>query len=245
MIINKNINQDITEDINEEKQITENINEEKENIIISKEIQQYINNIKEKNENIEIYVAKIKIKIDTELGYRFWKNYIKNGFWSIISLPINLSITMLTAITTGQGATDSLLPKNIFLTLTIIALVLSSINTYFKPIEKYNESLVVLKHWYSFGIEFENIHYISDSLEEKKKKYETLLKKIIDYKTSYLEDQNYITDFIHELLISFSLLKRENHWLKLDEDIKNNFQKKIPIFSNCCYSNINIEESKA
>ena len=48
-------------------------------------------------------------KLNYDIGYFWWKQYVYCAFWNNISTPINLLITILTALTTGQSATNSLI----------------------------------------------------------------------------------------------------------------------------------------
>jgi hypothetical protein len=178
------------------------------------------------------YLIELEEKLDGELGYAFWKRYVKAGFWSYISMPINLAITMLTAVTTGQAATSSLLPQSIYLNISIGTLILTVLNTYFKPREQLAQSTESLKKWYILGVRFENVYYSEKDTDEDIKN------RIIDYKkikndvnelrkNDTFENQNFFTDCLHELLLSsIFCLKKENHWLKLDTDIKNDFKVK-------------------
>jgi hypothetical protein len=139
---------------------------------------------------------------------------------------------MLTAVTTGQAATSSLLPQSIYLNISIGTLILTVLNTYFKPREQLAQSTESLKKWYILGVRFENVYYSEKDTDEDIKN------RIIDYKkikndvnelrkNDTFENQNFFTDCLHELLLSsIFCLKKENHWLKLDTDIKNDFKVK-------------------
>ena len=49
--------------------------------------------------------------INQDIGFSWWKRYIAAAFWANISTPLNLGITLLTAITTGQAASQNLISK--------------------------------------------------------------------------------------------------------------------------------------
>jgi len=61
------------------------------------------------NENIN-YIKLLEKKIDEDLGYNYYKKYIAASFWAQISLPINLVITFITAITTAQATSENIIP---------------------------------------------------------------------------------------------------------------------------------------
>ena len=98
-------------------------------------------------------------KINKDLGYYWWKRYIYTAFWNNISTPINLSIIVLTALTTGQSATQNLITPETSTILGAITLFVSIFNSYFKPHEQYNYNQSILKQWATLGQEFDNIFY--------------------------------------------------------------------------------------
>jgi hypothetical protein len=53
-------------------------------------------------------------KIDQDLGFYFWKRYTAAAFWTQISTPINLLITLMTALTTAQSASSNILPEEAY-----------------------------------------------------------------------------------------------------------------------------------
>jgi hypothetical protein len=57
-------------------------------------------NEEEKNYLIsdENFLDFLESKIDNDLGYYFWKKYIAAAFWAQISTPLNLMITIMTAL---------------------------------------------------------------------------------------------------------------------------------------------------
>ena len=178
------------------------------------------------NLNREEYMDDLETKINTEIGYRFWKKYVNAAFWSYISLPINLSITMMTALSTGQATTDNLLPKNLYINISLATLVISVLNTYFRPYVQMNQNIEYMNKWSVLGCQFEEIYYSEnhsiDHTEHRIVRYETLLKNINDLKKAeILETQNFLTDSIHLALRScYCCLKNKNRWLALDETLK-------------------------
>lgn len=169
------------------------------------------------------YMEEIETKINTEIGYRFWKKYVTAAFWSYISLPINLSITMLTALSTGQAATNNLLPQNLYVNISLATLVISILNTYFRPYVQMNQNIDYMNKWSVLGYKFEEIYYSErkthDQMNIRISKYEELMKSINELKkTEILETQNFLTDSIHLALRSCACcLKNKTSWLALDE----------------------------
>lgn len=81
-------------------------------------------------------------KLNYDIGYFWWKQYVYCAFWSNISTPINLLITILTALTTGQSATNSLISESTNTQLGITALFISIFNTFFV---QHNNYMIILK----------------------------------------------------------------------------------------------------
>ena len=169
------------------------------------------------------YMEEIETKINTEIGYRFWKKYVTAAFWSYISLPINLSITMLTALSTGEAATNNLLPKSLYVNISLATLVISILNTYFRPYVQMNQNVDYMNKWSVLGYKFEEIYYserkTTEQINTRITKYEELMKSINELKkTEILETQNFLTDSIHLALRSCACcLKNKSSWLALDE----------------------------
>jgi hypothetical protein len=172
------------------------------------------------------YMSELETKIDNEIGYRFWKKYVNAAFWSYISLPINLSITMLTALSTGQATTNNLLPQTLYINISLATLIISVLNTYFRPYVQMNQNVEYMNKWSVLGYQFEEIFYSEKNLpqhiEMRIDKYEHLLKEINNLKkVEILETQNFLTDSIHLALRScYCCLKNKNSWLSLDETLK-------------------------
>ena len=102
------------------------------------------------NEEKSLIIKKVifaKKKLDKEIGYNYWKRYIASVFWSQISTPINLTITMLTAITTAQINTNNLLSSSVSSNLAIVSLILATLNTFFRPHTQYATNTELLSKW--------------------------------------------------------------------------------------------------
>lgn len=173
------------------------------------------------------HMNQLETKINIEIGFRFWNKYVSAAFWSNISLPVNLSITMLTALSTGQATTDNLLPKNLYVNISVATLVISVLNTYFRPHIQMNKNLEMMNKWNILGCEFEEIYYSEKSaehdLERRIAEYDVLMHKINDLKKNEnLETQNFVTDIIYGMLRSCSCFKHQNSWLALEEKLKKN-----------------------
>ena len=73
-------------------------------------------NLKEDEQTTRELIEEIKNyenKINYDIGYYWWKYYVYGAFWNNISTPINLAITIITALTTGQSASQNLISETL------------------------------------------------------------------------------------------------------------------------------------
>ena len=183
-------------------------------------------------ENLKAQVRDINDKLDFQIGFYWWKKYIAGAFWSNISTPVNLCITLITALTTGQAATKDLIPENIYINLSISVLIISTLNTFFRPHLQMMENINNMQKWTEFGCKFSNIanniernndgKYIfdldnDDNLKEKLGRLRELQKKINEHITTKSSvNQNFLTDLIHVIARKTCLGEKER-WSYLEE----------------------------
>ena len=168
-------------------------------------------------------MQRIENKLNSDLGYLYWKKYIAGAFWANISTPINLTITILTAIMSGQATTDNLIPQNIYVNISITTLLLSTLNTFFKPHAQMTQNIEIMKKWYDYGNEFEKIYYSEcsdiDDYKRRLKEYTDLYIEINKTKNGESpETQNFITDLINFIVMN-SCLKNKSDWLAVDKQL--------------------------
>ena len=184
-------------------------------------------------DEIEEYNEMIKIenKLNSDLGYLYWKKYIAGAFWANISTPINLTITILTAIMSGQATTNNLIPQNIYINISITTLLLSTLNTFFKPHAQMTQNIEIMKTWYEYGNQFEKIYYSecsdTDDYKRRLKEYTALYIEINKTKNGESpETQNFITDLINFIVMN-SCLKHKSDWLAVDKELINKNKEKL------------------
>jgi len=176
-----------------------------------------------KNKFEKLYI--LRHKLDKEIGYNYWKKYVASAFWSQVSTPINLTITFLTAITTAQSQTQSFLSQNIYSQIAITSLIITTLNTFFRPHTQYAANTEYLSKWKEQDIEFEKEFFnrIEDETTEiyqtKIEKYQALQEKVDVLRKSEGTDMvNFLTDFI--FLICYSTcLRKYRRWLDVDRRI--------------------------
>ena len=155
-------------------------------------------------------------KINSDIGYYWWKRYIYSAFWSNISTPINLSIVVLTALTTGQSATDNLISKELSTILGSVTLFISIFNSYFKPHEQLMLNQDILQKWALLGEEFDNIYYDKVYTYKEKKERLNNLEKLFKSVSSLKRtcDNNYCIDFLYIFIRNICIRKNLN-WITI------------------------------
>jgi hypothetical protein len=167
----------------------------------------------------------LRHKLDKEIGHNYWKKYVASAFWSQISTPINLTITFLTAITTAQSQTDSFLSHSMYSQIAITSLVITTLNTFFRPHTQYAANTEYLSKWKDLGIEFEKEFFdrmedeSTEIYQSKIDKYQSLQEKVDSLRKSEGTDMiNFLTDFIYFICYR-TCLRKYRRWLDVDRRI--------------------------
>jgi hypothetical protein len=169
------------------------------------------------------YMISLREKIDDTIGYYFWKKYISSAFWSNLSTPVNLTITLLTALMTAQATTQNLLSEDVYYKISVANLLISVLNTFFRPHSKVASNIDGLSKWNDLGCKFEVINavssYTEDQIDNKIKSYTQLLFKMNEVRQNDSPDNvNFLTDLI--FLISLRCcLKDKYMWSNLDNRV--------------------------
>lgn len=186
-----------------------------------------------KPESSKEYIDFLEDKLNEDLGWYYWKKYVAAAFWSQVSMPINLVITLLTAVTTAQATSPTLLPESAYRTISITTLIITVLNTFFRPHDKMTKNLELVKSWNEVGMKFEKLFY--NDLDNEYERQEDVDAAILKYKgvqdeINILRSQespdtmNFLTDFIH-IIVMFTCLKRKKTWL--DSKKKDDADKKF------------------
>lgn len=165
-------------------------------------------------------------KINKDLGVKWWKKYIGGALWNQISTPMNLSITLLTAITTAQTTSSGFLSENVYKATSIATLIISVLNTFFRPNVRMTENIKDMNEYTKLGCEFELIYYRGDEdIDKKIEDYKKVLMKLNELKFSESpEKQNFITDIIHLIALKTCLKYNKNY---IDIKNKNTIQNVV------------------
>jgi hypothetical protein len=159
--------------------------------------------------------------LNKRIGTQAWKKYLSAAFWNYITTPINFSITLLTAIATGQAATANILTPQQTLIILFVTFVLTTTNSFFKLNTKMNLNFEAARRYYSFGTKFEEIYYkplfTNNCVDKKLKSYNTLHDNINKYMLSEtIENQNYITEILYSFVMRTSYVTKSK-WINEKE----------------------------
>jgi hypothetical protein len=151
-------------------------------------------------DELDLRVKHLEVELNKNIGRYWWKSYINTAFWNNISTPISLIITIITALTTAQTATNNLLSEAVMKDISLAALLISTLNTFFRPSTQLARSMENMNNWRALGSEFEKIYInttitTEQGLSDREAKFKELMERVLEMKRS--QDTNFITDLIH------------------------------------------------
>lgn len=168
---------------------------------------------------VENEIKGYEAKINYDIGYYWWKRYVAGAVWNNIATPISLAITIITALTTGQAATKDLISDEAAVRLGMGALIISTLNTFFRPAQQLMDNMEKMKLWSKMGTEFEKIYfnkvYSYEEKAEKLKNYQDIFNQVNDLKRDTAT--NFFTDLIY-LISRCCCMSDGVDWIKDDDN---------------------------
>lgn len=141
--------------------------------------------------------------LNLRIGMERWKKYISSIFWYYLSMPINFTITLFTAISSGQvGTQASFLSNGTLFALLFTSFILSTINTFFRLKETTEANYVTAQQFEKFAMSFQDIYFTSINSDvdvvTRLTKYKNLQSEINLYSSKTdLNNINYLTECIY------------------------------------------------
>ena len=158
----------------------------------------------------------VENKLNYEIGFGWWKRYVASAFWSNVSAPINLGITLMTALMTARstGAAAAVPAAG----LSIATLVLSVVNTFLRPHMQMTENVKLMARWAELGAQFEAIYFsdkaTADDVARRLAGYRALQSTMNAFRADGAPDhQSYVTDLIH-VVARAACLRNNDHWVE-------------------------------
>jgi hypothetical protein len=164
----------------------------------------------------EEYIEKVKeirSYLDSCIGFYYWEQYYCTWFWTNISMPINLALTLATALIAAQASsTGSLLREHDYMILSFTTMILTIVNSYFKPQIKSIDSSTILTKWIELGYKLDDIIFDIQTPEEQYKSYKTLFTDMNKQAASQAGNRNFLTSWWHFALRKWYGSNSEN-WI--------------------------------
>lgn len=144
---------------------------------------------------IKMSVLNIEKELNKNIGHYWWKSYINSAFWNNFSTPLNLTITILTALTTAETQTKELMTSDTMYKLSLATLLISTLNTFFRPSQQLASANENMGKWRELGNEFEKIELDDCVLDEKLERLKNLMEKVLELRRQH--KTSFLTDLIH------------------------------------------------
>jgi len=159
-------------------------------------------------------VEELKNYLDFKIGYYYHESYYCSWFWTNISMPINLALTLSTALIAAQAtSTGNFLSEHDYMVLSFATMILTTVNSYFKPQIKSMDSGAVLTKWVELGYKLDNLLFENKTSEELYKEYKELFTDMHKQASSQSGNRNFLTSWWHFGLRKLYGSKSEN-WIK-------------------------------
>ena len=170
---------------------------------------------REEDEFYKKELIRLKDHLNTRIGFNYNKTWHCASFWTNISTPINLSLTLLTALLAADASsTGNLISQSQYMILSFTTMILTTINSYFKPHIRSTDVNDTLTKWIEQGHNLEGLEFSNLNL---KAKYEGYIKLLNDtnglIKLQASKDKNFLTDGFHSLVRWYRGNNKEK-WLK-------------------------------
>ena len=123
-------------------------------------------------------------RLNLDIGTEYWRYFVACSFWSTVSTPVNMMITILSALVSSQANTGgALLSAQANARLSLALLVLSAANTFARPHAQLQESHRLMARWNALGIELESTVFDATlSAREKEQRLTALAANVIALK---------------------------------------------------------------
>lgn len=163
-------------------------------------------------------------ELNSSLFVAWNKKYVGYVFWNNMGTPINFTITLLTAMTAAKSTTESssFLSDSQNTIISITVLIISAINTFFRPYNKATEHMKFITEVQKFGAQFDEVFYkaklTNEEYEAAYNKYFEIQQGFNKYKSeNSIESKNVIVDILYFFLIHSVLFiqKKDRVWTKV------------------------------
>lgn len=165
-------------------------------------------------------------KLSRKIGFYWWRRYVAGAFWSNLESPLNLTLTLISTVISAQASTSSFMEQQHYVIMTFVSVILSTINTFYRPLSQVSRNVELLKSWYELGNELEKIYFAprltDDELRQRNDELHSLLIRVNQEIASQSPaNQNFFTDFLHVVARS-TCIRSSEPWLSFAQEAESN-----------------------
>lgn len=168
-----------------------------------------------------IEMEQLERELNRVIGMYWWKPYIGGVFWSNVSTPLNISISILSLLTAGQGSLSNFIPTSVSTTISFTLFLLSLVNTFFTPHSRIIDSTTQINTWKEFATRFEKLYYSGRQSDEEVRNrlagYRELMVDLKEYISETPDKQNLFIDFLYSTV---SCVKKADQWMEISQKEK-------------------------
>lgn len=157
-------------------------------------------------------MERIENELNHLIGVKWWKPYISSVWWSNLTTPLNIGMSITSLLAAGQASLNTFVSSGIATTLSFSVFVLSLVNTFFTPHTRLVESAEQMEEWKKFGLRFERIYYSGKQSEEeighRLSEYRELMMEI---RERMVTDRSLFTDALYGVV---RCVKKVDSWVE-------------------------------
>jgi hypothetical protein len=166
----------------------------------------------------------LESELNSSLFVAWNKKYVGYVFWNNMGTPINFTITLLTAMTAAKSTSTSstFLSDSQNTIISITVLLISAVNTFFRPYNKATEHMKFITEVQKYGAQFDEVFYkaklTNEEYEVAYNKYFEIQQNFNKYKSeNSIESKNLIVDIIYFFVINITLFqqRKDRIWTKV------------------------------
>jgi len=157
---------------------------------------------------------RLEDKLDKMLGFYYWRTYWSTSMWANLATPLNLGITIFTALmTVHSSSSSSFISDDLNIKINIATFFISIINTFFAPQKQFSDLNEYLSKWGDLGNHFEKVIFSDQASKEKIDVYLQILDDANKlFKDQFSKHRNFVTDLLH-VLIRVIFMNSNDRWM--------------------------------
>lgn len=157
---------------------------------------------------------RLEDKLDKMIGFYYWRTYWSTSLWANLATPLNLGITIFTALMTAHSSSSSsFISDDLNMKINIATFFISIINTFFAPQKQFNDLNEYLSKWSDLGNNFEKVIFSDSDPVTKITEYISILDVAnAIHKEQFTKHRNFVTDLLH-IIIRIVFMNSNDRWM--------------------------------